>query len=44
VLTWLPRGRETVRYQRLELRRFAGEADRAQCRAQVSAGMAQERR
>lgn len=36
VLQWLPQGRERVRFQRLELRAFASEAERAACRAALA--------
>ena len=35
VLSWLPRGREAVRFQRLELGALADEAERAACRARL---------
>lgn len=38
VLSWLPQGRETVRFQRLDLRPFADAADAARCRASLSGG------
>ena len=36
VLSWLPRGRETVRFQRLDLAAFPNEAARADCRARLA--------
>jgi predicted metalloprotease with PDZ domain len=36
VLQWLPQGRERVRFQRLELRAFAAEAERGACRSTLA--------
>jgi hypothetical protein len=36
VLRWLPRGRQTVRFQRLDLASLTDEAARAACRARLA--------
>jgi len=38
VLTWLPQGRERIRFQRLELNEQAEDGERARCRAELSGG------